>query len=434
MPIRDIVLAMTILGSLPFCLTRPWIGILMWSWIGYMNPHRLTWGFAYGLPWAMLVAVATLAGLAMTKDQRPLPWTREVLFLLAFWAWMTVTTVFANYPDDAWEQWIKISKIYFMTLVGLLVMQEHVRVRLLVAVMALSIGFYGAKGGIFGLQSGGSTSRVLGPEGSFISGNTEIGLAFCMALPLLVFVRREVPRAWMRHSLTVTIALTVVATIFTYSRGAALALGIVVFLLFFKSRRKFLVAGLLLVGLWALYAVVPESVYRRVDTIRTYDADRSAMGRIEAWRMAMALAADRPLVGGGFRTFTKSMFERYGFTGGRDAHSIYFQVLGEHGYVGLMLYLGLIVATMVSLRGLARKPQADPARQWIPSLARMVEVSMIAYLVGGAFLSRSYFDYFYGLVALTVLMRVLDRRPTEAAAAPLVQAALTRQPGRARPR
>ena len=59
---RDIVLAIIILGSLPFCFKRPWFGILMWSWLAYMNPHRLTWGFAYAQPWAQLVAMPTILG------------------------------------------------------------------------------------------------------------------------------------------------------------------------------------------------------------------------------------------------------------------------------------------------------------------------------------------------------------------------------------
>ena len=73
MPFRDLLMAVTVFGSLPLCFMRPWVGILMWSWIGYMNPHRLAFGFAYGFPWAWLVAVVTLAGLVLTRDRRPLP-------------------------------------------------------------------------------------------------------------------------------------------------------------------------------------------------------------------------------------------------------------------------------------------------------------------------------------------------------------------------
>jgi hypothetical protein len=59
---RDIALALFIFGMIPFILMRPFIGLLIWSWLGYMNPHRLCYGFAYSFPWVMLVAIVTLIG------------------------------------------------------------------------------------------------------------------------------------------------------------------------------------------------------------------------------------------------------------------------------------------------------------------------------------------------------------------------------------
>ena len=39
-----------VFGSIPLILSRPFFGIIMWSWIAYMAPHRLTWGVAYDFP------------------------------------------------------------------------------------------------------------------------------------------------------------------------------------------------------------------------------------------------------------------------------------------------------------------------------------------------------------------------------------------------
>src|SRR5262245_21640112 len=103
MPIRDIVLTVVILGSLPVCLARPYFGVLMWSWLGFMNPHRLTWGFAYDLPFSQLVGIFTLVGLLFTRDRRPVPLVRESVLLGAFWLLITVTTIFAMFPDRAWK-------------------------------------------------------------------------------------------------------------------------------------------------------------------------------------------------------------------------------------------------------------------------------------------------------------------------------------------
>jgi probable O-glycosylation ligase (exosortase A-associated) len=170
----------------------------------------------------------------------------------------------------------------------------------------------------------------------------------------------------------------------------------------------------MLVGVPLAMSNLPDKWFGRMETIQTYEEDRSARGRLEAWQVATRIASDHPFMGGGFRTFTREQFDRYGFREGRDAHSIYFQVLGEHGFVGLALYLGLILSTLLSLRRLVRRRPDHPGKAWIPECARMVEASLVGYLIAGAFLSMSYFDLFYGLVALTVLLKVLAAQPVPA--------------------
>src|SRR4026207_1833122 len=99
------------MGLLPFCLSRPWIGVLTWSWLGYMNPPRLTWGFAYDLPFGMMVMLATVVGLVITRDRKGLPNAIEVYLLLALWGWFLVTTIFAFYPDAAWPPFNTVSQL-----------------------------------------------------------------------------------------------------------------------------------------------------------------------------------------------------------------------------------------------------------------------------------------------------------------------------------
>src|SRR5207302_352966 len=151
---RDIVLTLIIVGSLPWCFTRPWIGILVWSWVSYMNPHRLCWGFATTLPFAQTVAIATVAGWLFTKDRYKLPWTREVALLLMLWAVFVLSTLGALNPQEAWIELERVSKILFMTFMTLLLIQDRTRLHILLLVIALSIGFFGFKGGIFMLATG----------------------------------------------------------------------------------------------------------------------------------------------------------------------------------------------------------------------------------------------------------------------------------------
>ena len=246
MSVRDIVVTLIVVGSLPFCLTRPWIGILMWSWIGYMNPHRLTWSFAYTMPFAMMVAVATLTGLLFTRERKPLPKTIETYLLLALWVLFVISTLGAYNPTGAWDQLDKVSKILLVTFITMLLFQDAYKLKLLLYVMALSIGFYGLKGGIWAIVTGGGNS-VLGPPDSFIAGNTEIGLAINMVIPLLVLLIRFEERRWVKMGLRATLFFSIPAVLFTYSRGAVVGLGVVLTLMFVKSKAKFVIIPLAIV-------------------------------------------------------------------------------------------------------------------------------------------------------------------------------------------
>src|SRR5574341_48042 len=404
MLIRDTLVSTIIFAFLPVCFLRPWVGILVWSWIGYMNPHKLTWGFASNMPFAQLVAVATLCGLVFTKEKYPLPGVREVYLLGLFALTMFLSTMFAYYPDAAWEQFDKVWKILLMTFVTIILFQDPKKLRILVWVIALSIGFFGVKGGFFTLRTGG-THMVLGPPSTFMDGNTEIGMALNMVLPLLVYLRREVVRVWARNSLLAMIGLTIVAVVGTYSRGAFLGLLVVVTIVFVKSRAKIVAAVLLAIAIPLGEATLPEGWLNRMQTIKTYEDDRSAMGRVEAWKVSILMGKERPLLGFGFRPFSTEMFERYGYSGGRDAHSIFFQVLAEHGITGLMLYAGLIVSSLFSLSRLAHLSQMNPELNWVHNYVQMLQASLAGYLVCGAFLSMSYFDLFYHLLAIIIILK-----------------------------
>jgi probable O-glycosylation ligase (exosortase A-associated) len=153
---RDIAVTLAVFGSLPFIIKRPWIGILVWSWLGFMNPHRLAWGFADHATICDGVALTTMLAMLMSKEKKEIPWTREMVVLLMFWTWMLITTLNSLFPELAWEQLEKVSKIFLMIFVTTVLINTAYRLKALVWVIALSIGFYGVKGGIFPITPGGA--------------------------------------------------------------------------------------------------------------------------------------------------------------------------------------------------------------------------------------------------------------------------------------
>src|SRR6185312_1966014 len=172
------------------CFVYPWIGVLMWSWLAYGNPHRLTWDFAFEFPFAQAVAGATLAGFIFSRDRRPFVWTREYLVLVLLWAWFGISSLFAMYPETAWDKFLEFTKILVMAMLVVPLFQDRQRLRTFVFVIGTSLGFYGIKGGLFVLGTGGSW-MVLGPRGSFFESNTELALVLNMALPVLFYLAKE---------------------------------------------------------------------------------------------------------------------------------------------------------------------------------------------------------------------------------------------------
>ncbi|OIP07853.1 MAG: putative O-glycosylation ligase, exosortase A system-associated, partial [Betaproteobacteria bacterium CG2_30_68_42] len=394
-----------------------WIGILVWTWLGFMNPHRLAWGFSTTLPFAMIVAVTTMVAILFSREPKKLVWEREMLLMLVFLLWMVVTSFAAFFPELAWQQFEKVAKIFLMIFVATMVITTRQRLVALVWVIALSIGFYGVKGGIFTLMTGGAF-HVRGPSGTFIDGNNEIGLALAMTLPLLYYLSLSVNRIWVRYAFIGAMALTVIAALGTQSRGAMLGLGAMTTFLWLKSRRKFQVGILIVLAVMFLVPVMPESWFERMSTVKTYEEDASAQGRIAAWKMAFNLASSR-LTGGGFETFREWVFNIYGTGSGyvADAHSIYFEVLGEHGWPGLAIFLAIAASTWLSASGVIRAAKRSDALKWLADLMAMVQVSQIAYLATGAFLGMAYFDYYYSLVLLVALAKTIVARHRASAAA-----------------
>lgn len=402
---RDLLITLIVFGSVPNMLRYPHVGVLIWSWLGYMNPHKLSWGFAVSFPFAQVTAIATFVGVIFSRERKDIPVSPLVIVWILFIAWMAVTTLLALYPDRAFEQLMKILKIQVFIFITIMFIRDKRRILMLVAVIAASIGFFGVKGGIFAITSGGAY-KVWGPPDSFIQDNNELALALLMTLPLVWYFRQQTRNQWLRRSLLMAMLITAFSIASSYSRGAFLASGSVLVFLWMKSRQKVVLGVASIVLVAAVLMFMPAEWHERMGSIKDYQEDSSAMGRIAAWTLAVAIATQR-LFGGGFDFWTTDAFSRYTNldSGVHVAHSIYFSVLGEHGWPGLIMFITVGVMAMRHATWIIRACRGHEDLIWLADLARMVQVSLIAYATGGAFLSLSYFDMYWHLVSIMVILK-----------------------------
>jgi len=419
--LRDLLVILTVLVGLPFILRRPYIGVMYWAWFGLMNPHRLTYGLAYNLPFAVLIFAATMLGLLFTRDERRWKAGPEVYALLALVIWMCMTTVFALDFYAARLQLDRVVKIQVMTFVALVLLNSKRHVEILVWIMALSIGFFAIKGGMFTLATGGNF-RVWGPEGSYIEDNNALALATVMTIPLFFHLRAQTDRKWLRMALAAAMVLCAFSALGSHSRGALLAIASMTLFLWLHSRNKFSLGIVLAVVVPAVVLFMPSEWTERMHTINNYEQDGSAQGRLHTWTMLFRIANDR-FFGGGFEPYTQEIFNRYmpEFPEVHAAHSIYFQFLGEHGWIGLILFALMWGFTWRASGQLLTATHARADLRWAHSLSSMIRVSLVGYFVGGAFLGLGYWDFPYYEIVLIVLMRDIVRRTPAAETVPAVE-------------
>ena len=414
---RDIFVLAIIFGSVPLCFLNPYFGILMWNWIAIFNPHRFTYGFAYNFPVAYVVAIPTMAGTLFTKKLNRNILTRETVLLVLLWGWFAVTIfhastvpIFSLHIDAGMAVLVRVSKILLVTFLTILLINSRDRLRNLYLVVALSIGVLAIKGAAFGVRTGGE-NRVWGPPDSFLADNNDLALATNMALPILFFLAAEEKRRWLKILLRVAFVCGIFSVLLSYSRGGLLGLVIILSAIALTSRHKILMASFVVICGLLVFSYAPGKWMERMGNFYHGEIDNSAQGRLNAWQFAIVLTQHYPLTGGGFETFTPDLFERYtpelSFAG---PHSIYFQTLGEQGYVGLGLFLGLLASCWMTLWKLNRLSKRVESLRWAGPYTYMLGASLLAYMVSGAFLPRAYFDFFYTLVASIIVAKIICQR------------------------
>jgi probable O-glycosylation ligase (exosortase A-associated) len=410
---RDLLVMGVIALAALMALRRPWIGVMLWTWVSLMNPHRYCYGFAHSAPVAAIAAGSVLLGLMMTKERENPFKGNPVNWMVAFALWMTASWVLGygmQSSDPAiwsrdYELWNRVIKIFLMLLVTLALLRNRYHIIAFAWVTTMSLAIIGAKGGIFTIAHGGSY-HVYGPPGSPVGDNNDFALALVMLIPMLHFLQLQIKQGWGRHVMSIIMLLCAASALGSQSRGGMLALSAMGAVLWWRSPRKGGATIALLAVLVLILPMMPDAWWDRMNTIQSYEEDASSMGRIRAWKVAIQVALHH-IFGAGMHFQHEIIFGMWDDSHGviRAAHSIYFQILGNHGFIGLFLYLMIGVSTYRCAGWLRKHARGIPQAQWAAHLGAMVQVSMAGFAVGGAFLSMAFYDLPFNFMAMVVLAR-----------------------------
>jgi putative inorganic carbon (hco3(-)) transporter len=418
---------------LPFLsLVYPAVGVLAWAWLSFANPHREVYGFAFGQPYNVVIATATIFGALFIRREFRLRLDATFWLTFALACCLTISLVFSLRPVDSFPKWDENIKTLLLLVFICAIFNNKARVLAFMWIIALCLAYYGVKGGLLFIASGGR-HHFTGPSNTKIGDRNTLALALVMVVPLLNFLRLISEWSLVRMVTLAAMGMTILAILGTYSRGGFLALLGMMAFLWWRSRQKI---GLLIFA--ALVAVpamtlVPESWTARMDTIsEAQENDNSFRGRLVSWAIHANAALDRPLTGAGIWALQSGACFPYmppeGVFGHVDticraAHSIYFEVLGDIGILGFIIYMALALTAWRNTQRTIRLARGRDDMMWMSDLARMIQVSFVGFFIGGAALSMAFYDVYLSLVAIAAVIRWMAESSIRQTTPPLAEGA-----------
>jgi probable O-glycosylation ligase (exosortase A-associated) len=409
---RDIGLTIFIFSMLPVIFARPFYGLVMFTWLAYMRAPDLCWGFAKNIRFSFIVAIVMFAGFIVNERKRF--FVREIRNeLLVLLTSLVIVSVLVNFIllGKAEGKYGEFAKIMLIAIFTVTIVDTQWKMRVMAWTIALSLGFYGAKCGIFGFLGG----EVFQGPGGLLLDNNDFSLAMVMNLPFLYFLSMEEKDPRVKGFLRVVAILTVATVVATHSRGGFLALATVYFIITMKSKYKMLGLSMAFVAAILFILFIPSEYVDRLKTI-TDLKETSAASRLLSWKTALGMIQSNPVFGVGLGNFL-DQYSRYapiqehilitGYYKPHVAHNSYLQIWAESGTLAFVVFMAVLAVTLHKLRGLRKRSRREEGAGWIVNYCNMFQVSIYGYLVGAIFLNRGQFDLVYQIIGLSAALSLL---------------------------
>jgi len=411
--VRDLALIGFIAALLALGLRRPFLFVLAYIYVDTVSPHRLSYYLLNTVPLSMIVAAAALAGWLVADARKGVGLApRQLLMgvLLAYTAW---TTGHADFPVEAQEKWDWAWKAVAFAIFLPLTLRTRLRTEACILFLVLSVSSIVIVGGIKTVMSGGGYGvlNLMVDNNSGLYESSTISTIAIAIIPMILWLARFgtiFPPDWRVKAFAgALIFACLLMPIGTEARTGLVCIGVLAVLMLRDVRRRFFyLAGAALVATAAV-PFLPDSFTQRMATIQGYEGDQSANTRIAVWQWTWDFALENPL-GGGFgahrqnrilvRTVDSRMVgdvqlvtPRLEPDEGRAYHSSFFEMLGEQGFPGLILFLLIHGVGLVRMEAVRRRYKgAGGDGEWISPLATALQHFQIVYLAGSVFVGIAY--------------------------------------------
>jgi O-antigen ligase len=378
---------------------------------------------SYRAPLGEVAIVMALVGIAFQPGGIRFP--TYLGWFSAFVVWSVLVTTQTAYPDWARPELVLLIKECLIVFAAANALQTPGQVRLFMVFFLGCFALFPLRGAMFNFFLYHSHLQGRAIWNLLYSNPNDLGAMALLQLSMATALLAAEPKGWVRWSAMAGVIALPMLILMTQSRGVFLGLLVFIAIAFLGQRKRLRLALRIAVVAAILASVAPSSVWTRLQTLRsatdTSTLDKvdgeggSARQRYEIWRVAFKIIGDHPILGVGIGAY-KPTHEQYAMDGefnptaqgARDTHSLYFNVLAETGFPGLLLYLTMVGVVLLAAERARRRCKhvfETGAKQLL-----MLEAGLLSFLVASIFGSLPYLPHFLLHLVLIYAVATLSSR------------------------
>ncbi len=412
-------------GLIVLGFKRPFLWVLAFIYVDLFMPQRIGWALLPSIPLSLLTFAAVFGGWLLLDNKQGSRFTLRQGLMLALLLYCALSLTWADFPVAAHEKWAWVWKAMVFAIFLPLTLTTRLRLEAAALFFVLAVGAIAINGGLKTVGGGGGYGVMTFFSVSDNSGIYEGSIMSCAAIcliPLILWLARYgtiFPPDWrVRLFAGALIFACLLIPVGTQARTGLLCAAVLGLLLLRTVHNRFLYLAFAGVALMVAVPFLPQSFTARMETIKDHKGDQSASTRIAVWKWTLDYAKDHPL-GSSFNAFLSNSVSyetSQAVTDGsstvvetqevsekaRAYHSSYFEMLGEQGWPGLILWLTLHVLGLVQMERIRRRwiDSADERLLWYASFANALQQAQIVYLVGAAFVGIAFQPFMFLIVGL----------------------------------
>jgi probable O-glycosylation ligase (exosortase A-associated) len=436
--VRDLAFIAFLAALFGMGFRRPFLFVLTYVYIDVVSPQRLTYFLLNSIPISLIAFTLGLGSWLLIEDKRDVRVAPRQLLIILLLIYCAITTRSADFPAEAADKWDWVWKALAFATFLPLTLKTRLRIESLLLFMILSAASIIIVGGIKTMASGGGYGELnlmVNNNSGLYEGSTISTVAVAI-IPIILWFSKHgtiFPPDWKVKAFCYALCFAcMLIPVGTSTRTGLLCIVLVVVLLLRETKRKILYIGLVAAAGLIAVPFLPSAFTDRMSTIKSYQADASASTRVEVWKWTWSYVKDHPF-GGGFEMYRQNRL-RYDTVAVKDVdgqktivrtlttdqarafHSAYFEMLGEQGWPGFILWLSINVIGLVRMEILRRRyARAPPEDAWVTPLAGALESAHLCYLLGACFVGIAFQPFIYMLIGAQMgLDTYLGRKRAEA--------------------